>query len=70
MQAHPSLSAGLPRGVRLLLEAGWLVILVKCAAVPWVITRWQIPVHPGWVIVPTVIFGVLVTAVALAWPRE
>lgn len=70
MQAQLSLSAGMPRRVRLFLEVCWVVIIAKCLAVPWVITRWQIPVHPGWVIVPTLIFGALVTVVVLAWPRE
>jgi len=46
------------------------VILVKCLAVPWAIARWQIPIHPGWVIVPTVIFAALVTIVVLATREE
>jgi len=70
MQALPSLSSGLSRRVRLLLEVGWLVIIAKCLAVPWVIARWQVPVHPGWVIVPTLVFGALVTLVVLAGPKD
>jgi len=52
------------------LEIGWAVIIAKCLAVPWVITRWQIPVHPGWVIVPTLLFAALVTLVILVWRGE
>jgi hypothetical protein len=65
MQAPLTMPAALPRRVRLLLEIGWAVIVAKCLAVPWMITRWQIPVHPGWVIVPTLMFAALVTFLAL-----
>lgn len=65
MQAPLTMPAAFPRRVRLLLEIGWAVIIAKCLAVPWVINRWQIPVHPGWVIVPTLILAVLVTFLAL-----
>jgi len=71
MQAHPSVAATpLSRRTRLFLEIGWLVIVVKCLVVPWVITRWQIPVHPGWVIVPTLMYAALVTIVVMAVRRE
>jgi hypothetical protein len=70
MQAHLSLPAGMPRRIRLLLEACWVVLVAKCLAVPWVVAHWQIPVHPAWVIVPTLVFGVLITVVALRSPRE
>jgi len=30
------------------------------------IAHWQIPIHPGWVIVPTLIFAALVTFLVLA----
>lgn len=65
MQAPLTMPAALPRRVRLLLEIGWAVIIAKCLAVPWVITRWQIPVHPGWVIVPTLILAAVVTFLVL-----
>lgn len=65
MQAPLTMPAALPRRVRLLLEIGWAVIIAKCLAVPWVITRWQIPVGPGWVIAPTLILAVLVTFLVL-----
>jgi len=70
MTALPTFPGSLPRRVRLFLGIGWAVILGKCLAVPWVIARWQIPIHPGWVIVPTLIFAALVTGVVLAHYRE
>ena len=66
MQAPLAIPAAFPRRLRLLLEISWVIIIAKCLAVPWVISRWQIPVHPGWVIVPTLIFASLVTLVVLA----
>lgn len=69
MQIPHPISAVVPRDIRLWLEIGWVVIVAKCLAVPWVITRWQIPVHPGWVIGPTLIFAVLITLVVLAHSR-
>jgi hypothetical protein len=65
MEAPLFFPAGTPRRIRLFLEIGWIVIIAKCLAVPWVITRWQIPVNPGWVIVPTLIFAALVTLLVL-----
>ena len=47
------------------LEIGWALIIAKCLAVPWVINHWQIPVDPGWVIVPTLMFAALVTLLVL-----
>ena len=67
MQARLIMPAALPRRVRLVLEIGWAVIIAKGLAVPWVITHWQIPVQPGWVIVPTLILAVLVTFLALTY---
>jgi len=70
MQADTMLAASVSRRTRLVLEIGWLVIIAKCLAVPWVVARWQVPIHPAWVIVPTLIFGALVTVVVVAWRKE
>lgn len=48
-------------GVRIGLLLGWILIAAKCLATPWAIARWQIPIHPGWVIVPTMIVATLAT---------
>ncbi|MGA2444174.1 MAG: hypothetical protein ABSG50_01955 [Opitutaceae bacterium] len=66
MPAPLTIPTALPRRVRLFLEIGWAVIIAKCLAVPWMIAHWQIPIHPGWVIVPTLIFAALVTFLVLA----
>ncbi|MDD2764769.1 MAG: hypothetical protein PHE83_12435 [Opitutaceae bacterium] len=66
MQAPLVMPLVVPRRVRLWFEIGWVVIIAKCLAVPWMIARWQIPVHPGWVIIPTLIFAALVTLLVLA----
>jgi len=68
MQTPVTLPIVVPRRMRMMLEVGWAVIIAKCLAVPWVIAHWQIPVHPGWVIVPTLLFAALVTLVA--WRDE
>ena len=70
MQTPVTLPIVVPRRMRMMLEIGWAVIIAKCLAVPWVIAHWQIPVHPGWVIVPTLLFAALVTLVVFAWREE
>jgi flagellar biosynthesis protein FliR len=61
MQAPVVIPTAVPQRIRLWLAIGWAVIIAKCLAVPWLIARWQIPVHPGWVIGPTLIFAALIT---------
>jgi hypothetical protein len=43
--------------------AGWILILAKCAAMWWLIQTYQVPIHPLWLIGPTVVFGLLATAI-------
>ena len=61
-----------PRAVVVGLVAGWIIIVAKCVFMPTIIARWQIPIHPGWVIVPTLTFAALVTWLALThdWTRD
>ena len=71
MQApHSLMAAPLAQRTRRFLEIGWLIIVAKCLAVPWVISHWQVPVHPGWVIVPTLVFAVVVTLVVMFLREE
>jgi hypothetical protein len=70
MQARPTFATAISRRTRWILEIGWIVIIAKCLAVPWVVSHWQVPVHPGWVIAPTLIFAALVTLVVLTWRKE
>ena len=49
--------------VERLIFAGWLLIVVKCFAVIRAINHWAVPVHPYWIIVPTILMAALCTAV-------
>jgi hypothetical protein len=58
----------MPRAVSIGLIVGWILILAKCLAAPSIIAHWEIPVHPAWVIIPTLIMAALVTV--LAWTHD
>lgn len=49
-----------------LLVLGWLLIAVKSAIVWWACTAYALPFHPLWIVLPTVVFATLCTAVYLA----
>lgn len=42
--------------------AGWLLIAIKCTAIWWLIETYKVPIHPLWLVGPTVLFGLLATA--------
>lgn len=65
MQALTLTFVRLPRRTRLYLEIGWLLVIAKCLATPWIVDHYQIPFGPGWVIIPTLAFAALVTLVVL-----
>jgi hypothetical protein len=50
-----------PRIERFIL-AGWLLIAGKSIFIWWACARYAVPIHPLWVIAPTVLFGLLCTA--------
>lgn len=50
-----------PVGTRWLMLGAWVLILAKCAAVWWAIGHWHVPVHPAWIIVPTLLMAALAT---------
>ncbi len=54
-----------PKRVRWFMMVAWVVIAVKCLLVWWAIGHWNVPVHPMWVIAPTVMFAALVTGIWL-----
>jgi hypothetical protein len=56
---HPL--ARLSRSNRWFLGIAWLVIVAKCCVVGWVIPHYHVPIHPLWVIGPTVFFAAWVT---------
>jgi len=41
---------------------GWVLIAVKCTALWWLINAYHVPIHPMWLVGPTVLFGLLATA--------
>jgi hypothetical protein len=53
--------------VERLLAVGWALIAVKCAALAWAYHLRWLPINPAWVIVPTLVFASLCTAVYAWW---
>ncbi|MFA6962342.1 MAG: hypothetical protein WC205_16430 [Opitutaceae bacterium] len=43
--------------------AGWILIAMKCSAIWWAIETYHVPIHPMWLVGPTILFGLLATAV-------
>ena len=41
----------------------WALILLKCALIPWAIQRWDVPIHPGWIVWPTLLFAGFATLI-------
>lgn len=54
-----------PVRMRWFLLLAWLLILAKCTIVWWAIGHWNVPIHPGWVIWPTLITAALATGLWL-----
>ena len=50
-----------PAPMRWFVSLAWVVILGKCGAVWWAIHHWHVPVHPGWIIGPTLAMATLAT---------
>ena len=50
------------RTVERLILIAWVIIVTKCFVVAWAIDRYAIPIHPGWVIVPTLFMAAICTA--------
>jgi hypothetical protein len=59
-----------PRNRRseVILAIGWLLILAKCFAVNWACAAYAVPVNPGWIILPSLLFAVVCTW--LYWRRD
>lgn len=45
-----------------LILIGWVIIIAKCFIVAWAIERFAIPIHSGYVIVPTLFMAAICTA--------
>lgn len=54
---------------RLVLFVAWVLIAAKCVWVVWAIKRWEVPVAPAWVIVPTLAAALLATVIFVRRPR-
>lgn len=39
----------------------WFVIALKCVFVAWAVSTWKLPFNAGWVMWPTIAFGLLAT---------
>ncbi len=52
-----------PVRMRWFLVGAWAVILAKCALVWWAIGHWNVPIHPAWVIGPTLLLAALATGI-------
>ena len=59
LNLHPL--AGLSRFERWFLGVAWLAIAVKCAVVWWASPHYHVPIHPMWIIGPTLFFAGWVT---------
>jgi hypothetical protein len=51
------------RRVERLIYLGWLLIAAKSVLVWWACMKYHVPIHPLWIVAPTVMFGLLCTAV-------
>lgn len=48
--------------MRWFVAAIWGAILIKCALVWWAMVHWHLPFHPAWIVLPTLMFAALATA--------
>lgn len=72
MELAPKSHGHAPRSIVVGVVVGWILISLKCVLLPSLFQRWQVPVHPGWVIVPTLVFAGLVTVLIAMhdWQRD
>ncbi|MFI5357342.1 MAG: hypothetical protein ACHQ4G_08415 [Opitutales bacterium] len=59
-----------PTRVRWFMAIVWAIILVKCAVLWWVMVHWSVPMHPLWIVAPTLVFAALATMILLGHHRE
>lgn len=59
-----------PAKVRWFVAIVWVIILVKCVVLWWVMEHWHVPFHPLWIVAPTLIFAALATLILLTHRRE
>jgi len=59
-----------PRRVRWFMAIAWMLIATKCVLVWWAINHWNVPIHPLWIVAPTLVFAALATALWLTHYEE
>jgi hypothetical protein len=59
-----------PIRVRWFMAIAWVAIAVKCVLVWWAVQHWHVPIHAGWVIIPTLVFALLASILWLTHSRE
>ena len=52
------------------LWVGWALILTKCVLSWWAMKHYQVPIHPLWLIIPTLMFAGLCTVLYLGRSRD
>lgn len=53
------------RRSELVLAIGWILIALKCWLVTWACRTYAVPVHPGWIVWPTLLFAAVCTGLYL-----
>jgi len=56
--------------MRWFMAVAWVVIAAKCVFIWWAAHHWNLTINPLWVIVPTLVFATLVTAIWLTHRAE
>ena len=51
------------RAVERTIAICWILIVGKCWLVTWLIGKYHVPIHPMWIVAPTVVFALICTAV-------
>jgi len=54
-----------PQSVRRFMGIAWILIVVKCVVVWWAMLHWNVPLHPMWIVGPTLIFATLASVIWL-----
>lgn len=72
MELAPKSHTRVPSSIVTGVVVGWILIALKCTLLPSLFDRWQVPIHPGWVIIPTLIFGAVTTVLVVThdWESE
>lgn len=59
-----------PSSARRFMGAVWVLIVAKCVLVWWAMLHWHVPMHPLWIVGPTLIFATLASVLWLTHRPE